>query len=78
MIIQELRLKNFGKFTDKSIQLKEGMNLMYGENESGKSTIHTFIKGIFLEWNEAVEERLFMIHTVSMSRGRIRIITLAH
>lgn len=35
MIIQELRLKNFGKFTDKSIQLKEGMNLMYGENESG-------------------------------------------
>ena len=47
MIIQELRLKNFGKFTDKSIQLKEGMNLMYGENESGKSTIHTFIKGMF-------------------------------
>lgn len=78
MIIQELRLKNFGKFTDKSIQLKEGMNLMYGENESGKSTIHTFIKGMFFGMERGREERLFMIHTVSMSRGRIRIITLAH
>ena len=46
MKIRELRIKNFGKFTDKNIRLKDGINILYGENESGKSTIHNFIKGM--------------------------------
>ncbi|MFR5555970.1 MAG: ATP-binding protein [Coprococcus sp.] len=44
--IRELLFKNFGKFTGKKIVLKDGINLFYGENESGKTTIHTFIKGM--------------------------------
>lgn len=46
MIFKEFVLKNFGKFSNKRIQLKEGINLIYGENESGKSTVHGFIKGM--------------------------------
>ncbi len=46
MRIQELELKNFGKFNKKKLKLVEGINLVYGENESGKSTIHTFIKSM--------------------------------
>lgn len=46
MRIQELELKNFGKFNKKKLFLDEGINVIYGENESGKSTIHTFIKSI--------------------------------
>ena len=46
MKILELRLKHFGKFTDKNIRLKDGINVLYGENESGKSTLHSFIKGM--------------------------------
>lgn len=46
MQITELILKNFGKFTDKEIQLTDGINLIYGENESGKSTVHTFLRGM--------------------------------
>lgn len=46
MRICKLLLRNFGKFTDKEITLSEGINLLYGENESGKSTIHTFIRGM--------------------------------
>ena len=46
MQINELVLKNFGKFHDRQINLEEGINLIHGENESGKSTIHTFIKGM--------------------------------
>lgn len=46
MILTELNLKNFGRFTDKRIQLKEGMNLFYGENEKGKSTLHMFIRAM--------------------------------
>ncbi len=46
MEIKELRLNHFGKFHNKTITLKSGINLIYGENEAGKSTIHTFIKGM--------------------------------
>ena len=44
MWIKELHMKNFGKFSDKKIELSPGINLIYGENESGKSTMHTFIR----------------------------------
>lgn len=46
MKLLELQMKNFGKFHNKSIELQDGINLIYGENESGKSTIHTFIKAM--------------------------------
>ena len=44
MKIKELYIKNFGKFSDKKIVFEDGINLFYGENEAGKTTIHTFIK----------------------------------
>ena len=31
---------------DVNVELSEGVNLFYGENESGKSTLHTFIKSM--------------------------------
>lgn len=46
MKIRELYLKNFGKFSDKRIVFKDGVNVFYGENESGKTTMHTFIKSM--------------------------------
>lgn len=47
MIIRKLQLKNFGRFQNKEILLKEGINIIYGENESGKSTIHSFLQSMF-------------------------------
>ena len=47
MKIRELGLKHFGKFSDRTIQIEDGINILYGENESGKSTLHTFIKSMF-------------------------------
>lgn len=46
MKIRELNIKNFGKLNDKTIHFTDGINIIYGENESGKSTIHTFIKSM--------------------------------
>ena len=46
MKIRELYLENFGKFSDKKVVFRDGVNVIYGENESGKTTIHTFIKSM--------------------------------
>ncbi|WP_308533685.1 AAA family ATPase [uncultured Peptoniphilus sp.] len=47
MKIKKLGLLAFGKFKDKIIDLKDGINIIYAENEGGKSTCHSFIDGIF-------------------------------
>lgn len=44
MKLRELNIKNFGKFNNHSIRLEDGINLIYGDNEAGKSTIHSFIR----------------------------------
>ncbi len=46
MEIREMILKNFGKFSNKSIQISSGIQVIYAENEGGKSTIHTFIRSM--------------------------------
>ena len=46
MIIRELYLKSFGKFSETKIELEEGFHIFYGENEFGKSTLHAFIRSM--------------------------------
>ena len=46
MIIKDIQLTNFGKFNHKYISLEPGLNIIYGENEAGKTTLHTFIRGM--------------------------------
>lgn len=46
MKLLELTVKNFGKFSSKSWKFNDGINVVYGENESGKSTLYTFIKSM--------------------------------
>lgn len=42
----ELQIKGFGKFHDRTISFEDGINVVYGKNEAGKSTLHTFIRGM--------------------------------
>ena len=46
MKLLETIIKNFGKFSRKSWEFTEGINVIYGENESGKTTLYTFIKSM--------------------------------
>ena len=46
MKICRIKIKNFGKLADRDFDLSEGVQLFYGENESGKSTVHSFLKGM--------------------------------
>ena len=46
MKILSLHIDGFGKLHDQDISFQDGMNVVYGKNEAGKSTLHTFIKGM--------------------------------
>ncbi len=47
MKINSVYISAFGKFTDKRFDFTDGMNLIYGENEDGKTTLMSFIKMMF-------------------------------
>ena len=47
MRIRELYLKNFGKFSEQHFYIQNGIQVIYGENEFGKSTLHAFIRAMF-------------------------------
>lgn len=47
MEILELILKSYGKFSSHRMVLKPGINIIYGGNETGKTTIHSFIRSMF-------------------------------
>ncbi len=44
MKILDLHIGGFGKFHNLDLSFSEGMNVIYGLNEAGKSTLHTFIR----------------------------------
>ena len=47
MKINEIKINSYGKLKDKEIKCNDGINLIYGKNESGKSTLLRFIENIF-------------------------------
>ena len=47
MKINKLKINSYGKLQNKEINLNEKINIIYGENESGKSTIFKFILNSF-------------------------------
>lgn len=47
MKINELKINSYGKLKDKNLSLEDGINIIYGENEKGKSTLLNFIVNMF-------------------------------
>lgn len=44
MKLLDLHIDGFGKFHDRDLTFSDGLNIVYGKNEAGKSTIHTFVR----------------------------------
>lgn len=47
MEILEIRMDHFGKFNGQSMAFHPGVNVIYGDNETGKSTMRAFIRDMF-------------------------------
>jgi len=57
MIIKSLHIISFGMIKDKKIELCDGLNVVQGNNETGKSTIGAFIKFIFYGLDKAERDK---------------------
>ena len=42
-----MQINGFGNLENKSLELDDNTNILYGKNETGKSTLAGVIKGIF-------------------------------
>lgn len=47
MKIENIKINAYGTLKEKEINLEDNLNIIYGTNESGKSTLLNFIKNIF-------------------------------
>ena len=47
MKINKIKINSYGKLKNKEINLENNLNIIYGQNESGKSTLLKFILNIF-------------------------------
>ena len=47
MKIENIKINNYGNLENKEINLKDNINIIYGKNESGKSTLLSYIKNTF-------------------------------
>jgi len=56
MDIKKIKIDAFGKFIDKKIKFKKGINVIYGDNETGKSTIHKFIETMLFGINPSKKD----------------------
>ena len=71
MNILKLELTHFGKFHLKTITFTSGLNIVYGKNEAGKSTIHAFVRSMLFGIPDTEEE---MSVTLIIFHGRHRMI----
>lgn len=46
MKLLNLHISGFGKFQNVDVSFSDGLNVVYGKNEAGKSTLHTFIRSM--------------------------------
>ncbi len=56
MKINKIYISAFGGLKDLTVELNDGMNVIFGENENGKSTVMAFIKMMFYGSGKKVQQ----------------------
>lgn len=75
MKIKEIEIKNFGKFSNQRFVFRDGIQVFYGENEFGKSTIYGFLKAMLFGMERGRGKAAHMMRSAGLNRGRIRMNT---
>ncbi len=70
MKILDIYINGFGKFHGRNLSFEDGLNIVYGKNEAGKSTIHTFIRGMLFGIENSADGPPETICTPSLSPGK--------
>nr|WP_289037592.1 AAA family ATPase [uncultured Allobacillus sp.] len=73
MQINKLEIVSFGKWNRKTIHLHEGMNIICGPNESGKTSVRMFVMYILFGLEKEVRER-FISKLDGQLGGRIHLV----
>lgn len=75
MYIEKIKINSFGKLHDKTIELRPGINVLEGENESGKSTIAAFIVFILYGMKSSSVRTRYISWNESSSSGSLTVVT---
>ena len=59
MKIKNIKVNSFGNLADKDIELSDNINIIYGKNEAGKSTLLKFITNMFYGTSKNKKGRIF-------------------
>lgn len=77
MVLKELQIDSFGRFRGKNILLSEGMNILYGGNAAGKSTVRDYILFVFFgkeaeKWLQTPSLDTYLPRPSGLMEGQIR------
>ena len=80
MILEKLYIDGFGKFSDYSLDFSPSFQILYGENEAGKSTIHAFIQAMLygIPKGASKKEEFFQYRPFSKAPGFGGSLTFSH
>ncbi len=80
MRIKKIHITGFGRFRDFTLELSDGINVITGPNEAGKSTIHLFIRSLLYGADKKrrgaqrpVYERMRPWHTPDIYGGSLEV-----
>ncbi len=75
MVIKKCYIESFGCFKNQTFDFSDGINIIYGENEKGKSTIAAFIRFVLFGFSKKQERDRYFPLDISFASGSIEIDT---
>ena len=81
MKILSAHIDGFGKFKNSDLTFSEGLNILYGRNEAGKTTLHNFLEAMLFgpdrksrNFGKSVYDAMEPWDEEALYRGRLRIL----
>ena len=75
MQIETLNIISFGRLSDREITLSPNVNVLEGDNESGKSTVTAFIKFILYGMKDHAERHQYISWSGAAASGSMTVLT---